>query len=118
MGLPTTQVTLRSAKRTRRGDGTSVLGSVWWAAARRAGSRPAPWLRSTRDIASSQVGALPWWSSGEFAANNLLGHLCAVARVGGVNQAVACGTTSGQPSRTTRKSGKAAVVAVLPRCFL
>jgi hypothetical protein len=73
-------------------------------------------LRSTRDIVSSQV-APTWWSSGEFAANNLLGHLCAVARIDGVNQAVACGTTSGQPSRTTRKSGKAAVVAVLPRCF-
>jgi hypothetical protein len=56
MGLPTTQVTLRSAKRTRRGDCTSVLGPVW-RAARRAGSRPPPWLRSRRDIASSQVVA-------------------------------------------------------------
>jgi hypothetical protein len=58
-GLPTTKVTHRSAKRIRLGDCTSVLGSVWRTAARRrrAGSRPAPWLRSTRDIASSQVVA-------------------------------------------------------------
>jgi hypothetical protein len=33
-------------------------------------------------------------------------------------QAVAGGTTSGQPSRTTRKLGKATVIAILPRCFL